>query len=69
MWSHHFMTNRWEKNGNSDRLFPLGSKIATDSDCNLEIKRHLLLGKKAMANLHSVLKKQRYLFANNGLYS
>ena len=49
--------------------FFLGSKIAADSDCSLEIKRHLLLGKKAMANLHSVLEKQRHLFANNGLYS
>ena len=40
----------------SDFLF-LGSKITADGDCSHEIKRHLLLGKKAMTNLDSVLKK------------
>ena len=34
----------------------LGSKITADSDCSHEIKRHLLLGRKAMTNLYSVLK-------------
>ena len=34
----------------------LGSKITVDSDCSHEIKRHLLLGRKAMTNLYSVLK-------------
>ena len=34
----------------------LGSKITVDSDCSHEIKRHLLLGKKAMTNLDSMLK-------------
>ena len=34
----------------------LGSKITTDGDCSHEIKRHLLLGRKAMTNLNSVLK-------------
>ena len=33
-----------------------GSKITADGDCNHEIKRHLLLGRKAMANLDSILK-------------
>ena len=33
-----------------------GSKITTDSDCSHEIKRHLLLGRKAMTNLDSLLK-------------
>ena len=42
--------------GNSDRLYFLGSKITSDSDCSHEIKRHLLLGRKAMTNLDSVLK-------------
>ena len=37
-----------EKNGNSDRLYFLGSKITADGDCNHEIKRWLLLGRKAM---------------------
>ena len=36
----------------------LGSKIIVDSDCNHEIKRHLLLGRKAMINLDSVLKSR-----------
>ena len=49
--------------------FPfLGSKITADSDCSREIKRCLLLGRKAMANLDSVLKKQRHHFASKGLY-
>ena len=34
----------------------LGSKITADSDCSHEIKRHLLLGRKAMTNLDSILK-------------
>ena len=37
----------------------LGSKITADSDCSHVIKRHLLLGRKAMTNLDSILKKQR----------
>ena len=41
-----------------------GSKITADGDCNHEIKRHLLLGRKAMTNLDSILKKQRHYFAN-----
>ena len=36
----------------------LGSKITTDGDCNHEIKRHLLLGRKAMTNLDSALKSR-----------
>ena len=36
----------------------LGSKIAADSDCAHEIKRHLLLGRKAMTNLDSILKSR-----------
>ena len=36
----------------------LGSKITVDSDCSHEIKRHLLLGRKAMTNLDSVLKRR-----------
>ena len=39
----------------TDFLF-VGSKITLDSDCNHEIKRHLLLGRKAMSNLDSILK-------------
>ena len=36
----------------------LGSKITADGDCNHEIKRCLLLGRKAMTNLHSILKSK-----------
>ena len=41
----------------TDFIF-LGSKIIADIDCNHEIKRHLLLGRKAMTNLDSVLKSR-----------
>ena len=46
----------------------LGSKITVDGDCSHEIKRSLLLGRKAMTNLDSILKKRRY-FADKGLSS
>ena len=36
----------------------LGSKITADNNCRLEIKRHLLLGRKAMTNLDSILKSR-----------
>ena len=49
------MANRW---GNSDRLFWGGSKITVDGDCSHEIKRHLLLGRKAMTNVDSMLKSR-----------
>ena len=41
----------------TDFMF-LGSKITADSDCSHEIKRHLLLGRKAMTNLNSILKSR-----------
>ena len=41
----------------TDFIF-LGSKITTDSDCSHEIKRHLLLGRKAMTNLDSILRSR-----------
>ena len=43
----------------------LGSKITVDGDCSHEIKRHLLLRRKAMTNLNSILKSRHY-FANKG---
>ena len=52
------MTNRWGNNGNSDKLFLGGSKITADGDCSHEIKRCLLLGRKAMTNLDSILKSR-----------
>ena len=57
IWSHHFMGNRWGNSGNSVRLhFWGGSKITADGDCSHEIKRCLLLGRKVMTNLDSILK-------------
>ena len=58
LWSHHFMGNRWGNSGNSVRLYFLGSKITADGACNCEIKRHLLLGRKVMINLDSILKSK-----------
>ena len=52
------MANRWGNNGNSDRLIFLGSKITADGDCSHEIKRCLLLGRKAMTKLGSILKSR-----------
>ena len=49
------MANR-RKSGRSDRFYFLGSKIIADGDCSHEIKRCLLLGKKAMTNLDNILK-------------
>ena len=56
--SYHFRANRWGNNGNSNRFIFLGSKITADGDCNREIRRHLLLGRKAMTNLDSILKSR-----------
>ena len=53
------MANRWENNEESERPFILGgSKITEDGDCSHGIKRHLLLGRKAMTNLESILKSR-----------
>ena len=49
----------------TDFIF-FGSKITADGDCSHEIKRRLLLGRKVMTNLDSVIKKQRHYFANKG---
>ena len=52
------MANRWENSGNIDRLYVyfLRLQIITDGDCSPEIKRRLLMGRKAMTNLDSILK-------------
>ena len=54
------MGNRWGNSGNSIRLFFffLASKITADGDFNHEIKRRLLLGKKVMTNLDSILESR-----------
>ena len=59
----------WQTNGKTeetvrDFIF-LGSKIIADGDCSHEIKRCLLLGRKVMTNLDSILKSRHY-FANKG---
>ena len=53
------MGNRWRNSGNrnSDFIF-LGSQITVDYDCSHEIKRRLLLGRKIMTNLDSILKSR-----------
>ena len=52
------MTNRWGNNGNSERLYFWGSRITADGDSSHEIRRSLLLGRKAMTNLESILKSR-----------
>ena len=53
------MANRWGNRGNSDRLyFWGGSKITADGDCSQDIKRRLLLERKVMTNLDSILKSR-----------
>ena len=59
----------WQINGETnetveDFIF-LGSKITADGDCSHEIKRHFILGRKAMINLDSILKSGDY-FADKG---
>jgi len=49
----------WQIDGETETDFILGgSKITADGDCNHEIKRHLVLGRKAMTNLDSILKSR-----------
>ena len=50
------MAKRWGKMEKLTDFISLGSKITTDGDCSHEIKKHLLLGRKAMTNIDSILK-------------
>ena len=52
------MGNRWGNNGNSDRLYFGGLQNAADGDYSHEMKRRLLLGRKAMTNLDGILKSK-----------
>ena len=52
------MGNRWGNRGKVADFIFLGSKITADGDCSLEIKRHLLLGRKVITNLDSILKSR-----------
>ena len=56
IWAHHFMANRWGSNETVTDFIFLGSKITADGDCSHKIKRRLLLGRKVMTNLDSILK-------------
>ena len=52
------MGNRWGNSGNNGKTIFWVSKITADSDCSNEIKRCLLLGRKVMTNLDSILKSR-----------
>ena len=52
------MINRWETMETVKDFIFLGSKSTADGDCSHEIKRHLLLGRKVMTNLDSILKSR-----------
>ena len=57
IWSHHFMANRETGETVADFIF-LGSTITADGGCSHEIKRRLLLGRKVMTNIDSILKSR-----------
>ena len=61
IWSYHFMANRWGNNGNSERLYFWGLQ----NHCSHEIKRYLLLGRKVMTNLNSILKSRDITLPTN----
>ena len=52
------MANRWGNNGNRDNFSFLGSKITADGNCSHEVEKHLLLRRKTMTNLDSILKSR-----------
>ena len=52
------MANRWGSSGNSDRLYFGGLNITADGDCSHESRRYLLVGRKDMTNLDSILKSR-----------
>ena len=59
----------WEIDGETVEIVPdfsfLGSKITADGDCSQEIKRHLILGRKSMTNLESILKTRDLTLSTN----
>ena len=56
------MAHRWGNNGTVTDFILGGSKITADGDCSHEIKRHMLLGKKAVTNLGNILKSRGITF-------
>ena len=69
IWSHHFMAIDGETVETVADFILGGSKITADGDCNNDIKRRLLLERKVMTDLDSILKSKRHDFANKGLSS
>ena len=73
IWSHHFMGNRGGGNGNNVRLYLFiylfCSKITADGDCSHEIKRRLLLGRKVMTKLDSILKSRDIICQQKFIWS
>ena len=65
IWSHHFMTNRWGKIEIVTDFIFFSSKITADAECTHDIKRRLLLGRKAMTNLDSILKSRDITLVTN----
>ena len=61
----------WQMEGETTEIVAdfifLGSKITADGDCSHEIKRHLLLGRKAMTNLDSILKSRDITFRQRSI--
>ena len=56
MWSHHFMANNGETVETMTDFIFGGSKITANGDCHYDFKGYLLLGRKVMINLESLLK-------------
>ena len=65
IWFHHFMANRWETMERMKDFIFLDSKITADGYCSHEIKRCLLLERKAMINLDSILKSRDILLTKS----
>ena len=65
------LTTSWQIDGETmetgTEFIFLGSKIAADGDCSYEIKRHLLLERKAMTNLGSILKSRDITFQQRSI--
>ena len=62
IWSDYFMANRWGNNELVTDFIFLGSKITSDGNCSHEIKRCLLLERKAVTNLDRILKRRHITF-------
>ena len=59
------MANRWRNNGNGDRLFSRAPKSLQMVTVAMKLKRHLLLGRKDMTNLDSILKSRDITLLTN----